>query len=203
MGREPTASIIPSRRCPSRRRAGPAVFCRRTAPPGAGGAGTAQRSPAGFAPEPLGGRHRAARPNCATSRCHPGSCRAANRSCRGRRGRAKRRRRRRFARARTRRAAIAAAANAVPAISSADQNLAEMAQRLEAALRRPAERDPRRRAAGRARAAASPQPAPPRTAVRHRLPPLHRRLASRIWKTRWHHCWAVRRPLREIGVSPA
>ena len=116
---------------------------------------------------------RAAGPNCATSRCQPTPRAPTPRSepimPRPPR-RAKRRRRRRFAR-RTRRCAATAAAlrhSAAAAPSSADQNLAEMAQRLEAALRRPADRRATgRRAAGGARTAAGPQPAPQRTS-RHR-----------------------------------
>ena len=36
-----------------------------------------------------------------------------------------------------------------------------------------------------------------------RPPPRRRRAALRIWKTRWHHCWAVQSRLREIGDLPA
>ena len=63
--------------------------------------------------------------------------------------------------ARTRRTAAAAPPPPPPAQSSADQNLAEMAQRLEAALRRPADEtgEPRRSARpGRARIAAGRRP---------------------------------------------
>ena len=80
-----------------------------------------------------------------------------------------------------------------PTPSSADQNLAEMAQRLEAALRRPAEP---------VAPPVAPETPPARTArsepprSRH---PLRRRAASKISKTRWRPCWAVRRTLREAG----
>ena len=48
-------------------------------------------------------------------------------------------------------------------------------------------------------------PAPPATSLRRRrrLPRLRRRAALKISKTRWRPCWAVRRPLREIGALPA
>ena len=36
-----------------------------------------------------------------------------------------------------------------------------------------------------------------------RLPRRRRRAALKISKTRWRHCWAVQRPLREIGAIPA
>jgi flagellar protein FliO/FliZ len=68
-----------------------------------------------------------------------------------------------------------------------------------------------------------PPPPPPAPAVRRRLPPnrpraaprrvasprrplrsrRHQRAGSRILKTRWRHCWAVRRTLREAGGFPA
>ena len=60
----------------------------------------------------------------------------------------------------------------------ADQNLAEMAQRLEAALRRPAGEAARtagRRAAGGARAAAGPQPAAQTRPRRRAAAPTSRR----------------------------
>ena len=93
-----------------------------------------------------------------------------------------------------------------PALSSADQNLAEMAQRLEAALRRPAGD------AGEPRIGAppvAPEPPPSRSPPRGEppmAPPVatpRRRAALRISKTRWHPCWAVQRPLREVGDLPA
>ena len=93
-----------------------------------------------------------------------------------------------------------------PAMSAADQNLAEMAQRLEAALRRPGRR--RRRAAGRRAAGCARTAARPRHPQRATAGPAgcrrpRRRAALKISKTRWRPCWAVRRPLREIGALPA
>src|SRR5258705_291040 len=38
---------------------------------------------------------------------------------------------------------------------------------------------------------------------RRRLPRRRRRAALRISKTRWRHCWAVQRTIREAGRSPA
>ena len=85
-----------------------------------------------------------------------------------------------------------------PAASSADQNLAEMAQRLAgrwatapncASVRR-RWRPSRRRHA-------------PRAMRPRRWRHLRRRAALRISKTRWHPCWAVRSRLREAPASPA
>ena len=94
----------------------------------------------------------------------------------------------------------------IPAMSAADQNLAEMAQRLEAALRRPAAATPPSRGSARRRLRPNRRlPAPPAASPRRprRLPRPRRRAALKISKTRWRPCWAVRRPLREIGDLPA
>ena len=96
-------------------------------------------------------------------------------------------------------AATSAAAPPPPMPSSADQNLAEMAQRLEAALRRPAGESVSRRCATPPVAAANRRlPAPRlRRSERRRQPRPARRAALKISKTRWPRCSAVRRLLRE------
>ena len=161
---------------------------RRPAPPPMPDAPTRADPLAGFAPEPLGGRPEP--PPRAAAGTDAVASHLAQRAgrCRARRARRSRRRRRR-PRARTRRRAAAAAARRrLPRRSrSADQNLAEMAQRLEAALRRPAgdARTARRRAAGRARTAARPRraaqraaAAPPRAAPKSGFENLEDEMAS-------------------------
>src|SRR6185369_10489980 len=82
---------------------------------------------------------------------------------------------------------------AAPTQSSADQNLAEMAQPFAG---RPTLRSRRRsRPSHRPRA---------RPGARLQHPRLRRRRAAlRISKTKWPRFWAAQRTLREIGASPA
>ena len=91
-----------------------------------------------------------------------------------------------------------------PALSAADQNLAEMAQRLEAALRRPAgDLRPSPVSARRRWPPSHRQAGPGLSRWRRRLPRRPRRAALRISRTKWRRCWAVQRTFREIGERPA
>ena len=84
-----------------------------------------------------------------------------------------------------------------PAPSSADQNLAEMAQRLEAALRRPA--DAIGAAGGAGNAAAADRPAASR---RDRAAAPRRKRLRQSRRRDGAACWAARRTLREAaGLS--
>ena len=98
------------------------------------------------------------------------------------------------------RAAAPAAPRRRPAASNADQNLAEMAQRLEAALRRPA-------APATEAPPVAPEPPPARAARAEQRPRRHlrqRRPVLKTWKTRWPRCWAVRsHRLREVREKSA
>ena len=150
--------------------AGPAVFCRRSAPPGAGAVGTAQRSAdlTGFAPEPLGGRPEPRpelrgepMPSRVTSRNEPMMPRPprpseAPKAAADSRARARRRTA----------AAAAAAASLPPALIGGPKSRRDGATAGgRACAGRPAtRRTARRRAAGRARAAAgraAPRSEPP------------------------------------------
>ena len=205
-----TVRRLRSRRAANARAAaapGPALLCRRSAPPGADNA-ERRSDPCGAAPwrvsrrEPLGGRPEPRpelrgepMPSRVTSRNEPMMPRPPRR--------AKRQRRPRFARPN--------APRPPPPLPhprlrpTADQNLAEMAQRLEAALRRPAGDAGEPRVGAPPVAPEPPPAAPPRNEPSTAPPVAHlrRRAALRISKTRWRHCWAVQRPLREAGESPA
>ena len=194
--------------------AGAALFCRRSAPPGAGALGTPQRSHRSFGRLHAGaaGRPSRAPPRTAqradavagdlAQRADDAAAAAAP----GRSAEAAADSRRPSGRRPPPPPAAGPRRRAAGAIG-ADQNLAEMAQRLEAALRRPrrCRRTARRRAAGRARAAAEPRRAAHRAVDRAAgcAAPAPQRAALRISKTRWRPCWAVQSPLREIGDRPA
>ena len=210
--RAPTSSIMPSRKCPSRRRGRPGLLLptkcaarrrrRRSA--------RSERSDplAGFTPEPLGGRpeprpelRSEPMPSRVTSRNEPmmprpprpseapkpPPVRAPN----------------------ARRRAAAAAASPPPSPRRHCRPRTKISPRWRSGWRRRLRRPAGEPAnpVGAPPVAPEPPPAAARPAASHRWrrrwPPLRRRAALRIWKTRWHHCWAVQRPLREIGDSPA
>uniref|UniRef100_E6VHJ2 Flagellar biosynthesis protein FliO n=1 Tax=Rhodopseudomonas palustris (strain DX-1) TaxID=652103 RepID=E6VHJ2_RHOPX len=105
-------------------------------------------------------------------------------------------------------AAPAAAAPAVAALSTADQNLAEMANRLEAALRRPPTappQSPRRRSLPNRRGRPHRPRALPNRPKKRRPRPnrLPARPVSKASKTRWRPCSADRSRLRERLDHPA